>query len=116
MGWQASTAHHVPKLPAEARVDLGSPRALAARGWERVTTGESGAIVLRSRDGSRYAKFVTSDNEAALKAERDRVQWAGVHGIPAAQVLDWATSSESACLLTSAVTRVPDDRLQPDGR
>ena len=92
-------------------MDLGSPEALTASGWATVTTGESGAIVLRSADGSRYAKFVNADQQGVLQAERDRVHWASGNGIPTAQVLDWAASGEWSCLLTSAVPGVSADRL-----
>jgi streptomycin 3"-kinase len=82
-----------------------------SQGWERVTSGESGAVVLRSADGSRYAKFVTAEQQAVLEAERNRIDWAAGCGVPTAQVLDWATSSEWACLLTGAVDGVSADRL-----
>lgn len=100
-----------PRLRDHAGVDLGSPDTLTASGWALVTTGESGAIVLRSADGSRYAKFVTVEQQGVLQAERDRVHWATANGVPTAQVLDFATNSEWACLLTSAVPGVPADRL-----
>lgn len=76
-----------------------------------MTSGDSGAIVLRSADGSRYAKFVPTKQHSVLEAERDRLCWASGNGIPTAQVLDWATSNEWACLLTSAVPGVPADQL-----
>lgn len=78
-----------------------------------MTTGESGAVVLRSMDGARYAKFVAAEQQGVLQAERDRLDWAAANDIPTAQVLDWATSSEWACLLTSTVRGVSADRLSP---
>src|SRR3954471_16633956 len=103
------------RLRDHAWVDLGSPSALTLSGWEPVTTGESGAVILRSADGSRYAKFVTAEQQAVLQAERDRINWLAGHDIPTAQVIDWSTSSEWACLLTSAVPGVPADRLAASG-
>jgi len=94
-------------------MNLTSPSALTGGGWERVTTGQSGAIVLRSADGSRYAKFMPADERGALEAERDRMDWALDHDVPTAEVIDWATSSEWACLLTSTLPGVPADRLSP---
>jgi len=80
-----------------------------------VTTGEYGAVVLRSVDGSRYAKFVTAEQQGVLQAERDRLQWARANGIPTAELLDWSTNNEWACLLTSTVHGVLANRLPADG-
>jgi len=92
-------------------VDLGSPLTLTAKGWEPVTSGDSGAVVLRSADGTRYAKFVTPEQQTLLKAERDRLDWASRHGIPTAQVLDLEASGDWVCLVTSTVPGVSADRL-----
>jgi streptomycin 3"-kinase len=92
-------------------VDLRSPDGLSAAEWERVTTGESGAVVVRSADGLRYAKFVPVAHRETLQAERDRIDWASRHGIPTTQVLDWAANDDWACLLTRTVPGVPADRL-----
>ncbi|RBM07233.1 APH(3'') family aminoglycoside O-phosphotransferase [Streptomyces sp. PT12] len=79
--------------------------------WEPVAAGESGARVLRSADGSRYAKCVPAEATPALEAERDRVGWLGAQGIPAPRVLDWHADAAGARLVTSAVEGVPADRL-----
>ncbi|MEU6721909.1 APH(3'') family aminoglycoside O-phosphotransferase [Nonomuraea sp. NPDC046802] len=79
--------------------------------WEPVTTGESGAAVFRSGDGSRYAKCVPAGHVAALEAERDRVEWLSAQGVPGPRVLDWRAGDAGACLVTSAVEGVPADRV-----
>jgi streptomycin 3"-kinase len=84
---------------------------LISHAWTPVTSGESGAVVLRSPDGSRYAKFVAAEQQAVLQAERDRLDWASGRDIATARVLDWASNREWACLLTSAVAGVSADRL-----
>lgn len=94
-------------------MDLRSPAALRADGWAQVTTGESGAVVLRSVDGSRYAKFVAAEQQAVLEAERERIDWACRHDIATTRALDWITNGEWACLLTSAVPGVSADGLSP---
>lgn len=81
--------------------------------WTPVSTGESGAIVLRHVSGGRFAKIVSVADTAALEAERRRVNWLSETDIPGATVLDWITTEDNACLITSAVDGVPADRLDP---
>ncbi|MEU9607233.1 APH(3'') family aminoglycoside O-phosphotransferase [Streptomyces sp. NPDC048057] len=80
-------------------------------GWEPVTGGESGAVVLRSSDDARYAKCVPASDTAELTAERDRVAWLAEQGIPGPRVLDWRANETAAVLVTSAVPGVPADRV-----
>ncbi|WP_441297536.1 APH(3'') family aminoglycoside O-phosphotransferase [Actinosynnema sp. ALI-1.44] len=87
---------------------------LAPPEWEPVTSGESGAFVFRSADGSRYAKCVPAADESVLAQERDRADWLGTTGIPGPSVLDWITGDEGACLVTSAVPGVPADGLSAE--
>ncbi|NYI95166.1 streptomycin 3'-kinase [Streptomonospora nanhaiensis] len=84
---------------------------LPGDGWEPVTGGESGALVFRSADGTRYAKCVFGDAAAGLAAERDRVEWLGAQGVPAPRVLDWTATTTGACLVTGTVPGVPADRV-----
>ncbi|WP_221353820.1 APH(3'') family aminoglycoside O-phosphotransferase [Streptomyces beigongshangae] len=79
--------------------------------WEPVTDGESGAVVLRSGDGSRYAKCVPAGHVAALEAERDRVDWLAAQDVPGPRVLDWHAGADGAVLVTDAVRGVPADRV-----
>lgn len=79
--------------------------------WEPVTTGESGAVVLHDRDRGRFAKLVPTVVRDDLTAERDRIAWLGKTGVPTASVLDWRTTDDGACLISSAVPGVPADRL-----
>lgn len=79
-------------------------------GWESVTTGESGALVYRSPDRSRYAKVGTAD----LEAERDRIEWLSTQRIPGPSVLEWFTGPDSPVLITSAVPGIPADQLDAD--
>ncbi len=82
--------------------------------WEPVTTGESGAVVLRDRDGTRYAKLVPAADGGDLVAERDRIVWLGEAGLPGAAVLAWRATDEGACLITTSVAGVPADQLDAD--
>ncbi|MEO3853037.1 APH(3'') family aminoglycoside O-phosphotransferase [Streptomyces sp. B8F3] len=85
--------------------------------WTPVTTGESGAAVLRSADGTRYAKRVPATDPAgtaALADERDRTAWLAGQGVPGPRVLDWHSDGTGARLVTAAVPGVPADRLPPD--
>lgn len=79
--------------------------------WIPVVTGESGAGVFRSADGSRYAKCVAAAAAADLAAERDRVGWLGDLGVPGPRVLDWRSDDSGARLVTSAVVGVPADQV-----
>nr|WP_243659288.1 APH(3'') family aminoglycoside O-phosphotransferase [Tamaricihabitans halophyticus] len=79
--------------------------------WTRVTNGESGADVLRSTDGARYAKCVPAGQQDLLAEERDRVAWLSQRGIPCPTVLDWTADATGACLLTSAVQGIPADSV-----
>lgn len=79
--------------------------------WLPVTAGESGAVVFRSADATRYAKCVSAANAADLKAERDRVAWLNDQGVPGPRVLDWHSGDAGACLMTSAVSGIPDDQV-----
>lgn len=90
---------------------MGSPAELTSQGWTPVTIGESGATVLRSADGSVYAKFVAAEQSAVLEGERDRMEWASSYDIATARVLDWTADNHWACLVTSAVPGVSSDRL-----
>ncbi|MGZ3146966.1 APH(3'') family aminoglycoside O-phosphotransferase [Lentzea chajnantorensis] len=82
--------------------------------WEPVTGGESGARVLRSADGSRYAKCVPAEQQDLLARERDRVDWLSSSGVPGPVVLEWVADADAACLVTSAVRGVPADSMLAD--
>ncbi|MBB5957929.1 streptomycin 3'-kinase [Saccharothrix tamanrassetensis] len=83
-------------------------------GWEAVTSGESGARVFRSADGSRYAKCVPAGHQDLLAQERERVDWLGAGDIPGPVVLDWVADAAGACLVTSAVRGVPADSVSAE--
>nr|WP_042189037.1 APH(3'') family aminoglycoside O-phosphotransferase [Kibdelosporangium sp. MJ126-NF4]CEL18620.1 Aminoglycoside 3'-phosphotransferase @ Streptomycin 3'-kinase StrA [Kibdelosporangium sp. MJ126-NF4]CTQ98105.1 Aminoglycoside 3'-phosphotransferase (EC 2.7.1.95) @ Streptomycin 3'-kinase StrA (EC 2.7.1.87) [Kibdelosporangium sp. MJ126-NF4] len=83
-------------------------------GWEPVTSGESGAVVFRGADGSRYAKCVPAAHRDLLSQERDRVDWLATSGIPGPRVLDWITDTDGACLVTSTVRGVPADGVSAE--
>jgi streptomycin 3"-kinase len=93
--------------------DLRPPARFAGRGgpWLPVATGESGAAVFRSPDGTRYAKCVRSAHLDDLAAERDRVAWLSGHGALGPRFVDWHEDGAGACLLTDAVPGVPADRV-----
>ncbi|GAU70987.1 kinase [Streptomyces sp. NBRC 110611] len=95
-----------------------SPALLGAGGgdrdWVPVTTGESGAAVFRSADGTRYAKCVAAAEAADLKAERDRVAWLSDQGVPGPRVLGWHSGNAGACLVTAAVAGVPADQVSAE--
>lgn len=79
-------------------------------GWSLVDVGESDTTVYRR--GDVYAKCSAPSGVAELAAERDRIRWLSATGLPGATVLDWIEStSEGACLLTSAVPGVRGDVL-----
>jgi streptomycin 3"-kinase len=90
---------------------VGTMAAGTLAGWLPVTNGESGAIVRRSSEGTRFAKAVGLADIATLAAERDRVIWLEAEGIPCPRVLDWIDGDEGAVLVTSAVPGVGADRL-----
>jgi streptomycin 3"-kinase len=79
--------------------------------WTPVVTGESGAAVFRSADGTRYARCVPAEVADELAGERDRVDWLAAQGVPGPRVLDLRSGDAGACLVTSAVAGVPADRL-----
>ncbi|MBK1787737.1 APH(3'') family aminoglycoside O-phosphotransferase [Prauserella cavernicola] len=79
--------------------------------WEPVRGGESGATVLRSADGTTYAKCVSSRQHGQLSQERDRVAWLSGTGIAGPRVLDWDTGPDGAYLITTAVPGVPADTV-----
>lgn len=84
------------------------------REWEPVTSGESGARVFRSADGSRFAKCAQAGREDLLVQERDRVDWLAASGIPGPRVLDWITDAGAVCLVTSAVRGVSADSVSAE--
>jgi len=77
--------------------------------WEPVGSGESGALVLRADDGSRYAKCVPAERRDLLERERDRIEWLTGTGVPGPTVLDWSADADAACLVTATVPGVPAD-------
>ncbi len=79
--------------------------------WKPVTSGQSGASVFRSADGSRYAKCVTGEQRVLLEEERDRVDWLSGSGVPGPEVLEWGTDADGAYLVTSTVPGVPADSV-----
>ncbi|MFD3405678.1 phosphotransferase [Kribbella sp. NPDC058693] len=80
--------------------------------WSLVDVGESDTTVYRR--GDVFAKCCGPSGVAELAGERDRVEWLAGTGIPGAKVVDWfESSSDGACLLTSAVAGVPGDALPP---
>ncbi len=78
--------------------------------WMPVTTGESGALVYRSPEGSRYAK-VGGDS---LEDERDRIEWLSAQDVPGPTVLDWTTGAGGPVLVTAAVEGIPADQLHAE--
>ncbi|MFI5696345.1 phosphotransferase [Kribbella sp. NPDC051586] len=74
--------------------------------------GESDATVYRR--GDVFAKCCDASGVAELAAERDRVVWLSGTGLPSATVVDWISSADGACLLTSAVPGVSGDSLPAD--
>ncbi|MBF6210277.1 APH(3'') family aminoglycoside O-phosphotransferase [Nocardia puris] len=82
--------------------------------WTPVASGESGAGVFRSADGSRYAKCVVDQDVPELDGERERLVWAAAHDIPCAPVLDWHAGAGIACLVTGTVPGVTAETLSAD--
>lgn len=76
-------------------------------GWERVTTGRSGADVRRSPGGEAYRKSGTGPVRDDLCDEHERLVWLATTDLPAADVLDWDDDGETATLTLSAVPGVP---------
>jgi streptomycin 3"-kinase len=83
-------------------------------GWEPVTSGESGAFVFRSADGSRFAKCVPAGQQDLLVQERDRIDWLSASGISGPRVLDWIAAAGGGCLVTSAICGVSADRVSAE--
>ncbi|MBO0679254.1 APH(3'') family aminoglycoside O-phosphotransferase [Mycolicibacterium sp. S2-37] len=79
--------------------------------WQPVTSGESGARVFRSADGTTFRKAVDITDWESLADERDRIVWAAAHGVPGPVVLDWNRNDVEAELILGAVPGVPADRL-----
>ena len=82
--------------------------------WLPVTTGESGATVLRDTNMGRFAKLVTPEQAVELAGERDRLLWLEEAGVAVGGVLDWRSNDHGACLVTRAVTGTPADQLGAD--
>lgn len=80
-------------------------------GWEPVDGGQSGAVVLRSPDGSRFAKQVGPGSVESLAGERDRLGWLHTQGLACPEVIDWSESETGAVLVTSTLPGVGADRL-----
>lgn len=64
----------------------------------------------RRSDGAAYAK-VTGKDAAALDGERRRMEWLAGFGLGSATALDWISSEDGACLVSSAVPGVPASDL-----
>ncbi|ADD43750.1 APH(3'') family aminoglycoside O-phosphotransferase [Stackebrandtia nassauensis] len=82
--------------------------------WLPITTGQSGAAVFRSADGTRFAKCVPAADAAELQDERDRTTWLNDQGVPGPRVLDWRSGEAGACLVTTAVSGVPADQVSSE--
>ncbi|MFS3130536.1 APH(3'') family aminoglycoside O-phosphotransferase [Nocardioides sp. Bht2] len=82
-----------------------------AAAWTPVADGESDALVLRHVSGERFAKVIPAAAASMLEDERDRIGWLASTGVPGPRVLDWRTTQHGACLITSAVSGIPADRL-----
>jgi streptomycin 3"-kinase len=82
---------------------------LSSDDWEPVTIGESDAPVYRR--GDVFAKCCAPSGIAALRDERDRVEWLAGTGLPGATVSDWLESADGACLVTTAVPGVAGTEL-----
>jgi streptomycin 3"-kinase len=82
--------------------------------WNEIHGGESRARVFVRVDGLQYAKLVTRDRTAELRAERDRCTWAQAHGVPGPAVLSWHANESGARLVTSAVPGVPAHHIDAE--
>lgn len=76
-------------------------------GWDRVTTGRSGADVRRSPDGSVYVKVGRGLVRGDLVDERERLAWLAETELPGAEVLDWEDDGDTATLTLRTVPGVP---------
>lgn len=81
--------------------------------WVPVTRGASGAVVAYDATKQRYVKVVPAAHSDDLSAERDRIDWLSEVGLPGARVLDFRSSEQGASLITSAVSGVSADQLDP---
>lgn len=81
--------------------------------WVAVSRGESGATVAHDATKQRYVKVVPAAQSDTLAAERDRIEWLCGAGVPGAGVLNFRTSEQGASLITSAVSGVSADQLDP---
>jgi streptomycin 3"-kinase len=98
--------HRLLLVPPAWMGRVSSPEMLPAGDWEPVDLGESDATVVKRGDGAVYAKYVSAAGIDQLRDERDRVAWLGGTGIPGAEVVDFAESTDGAYLLTTAVPGV----------
>lgn len=107
-----SSTDHWPLRAGSTEPALWLPR---EDDWEIVPRGESGAVVRRCVDGSRYAKQVGPRDVAELEAERDRLLWLRDAGAEVPRVLEWNRAAGGGRVLISSTLRgVPADAL--DGR
>lgn len=83
--------------------DVGPGPAPRGADWHRVTSGESGDRVFRSRDGLTHAKTTGRGNRTALAGERDRLAWLAARDIAAPRVLAWEETDDGACLVMTSV-------------
>ena len=78
----------------------------AGRQWIAIRRGESGDRVFRRSDGAAFVKASEGKNVTLLEAERQRTEWLASFDLGSPTVLDWVTSGNRACLVTSAVPGV----------
>jgi streptomycin 3"-kinase len=93
--------NHKPLLPS---LPLGIT-------WVATQQGESGDFIYKRSDGLAFAKVAAAHGAESLNEERRRNEWLAPFGLGCAQVLDWRTAPEGACLVTSAVPGVPASAL-----
>jgi streptomycin 3"-kinase len=87
------------------------PSPPAGREWIPVSHGESGDRVYRRSDGAAFAKVSGRGGATLLDGERRRSEWLAGFGLGSADVLDWISSGDGACLVISAVPGVPASDL-----
>jgi aminoglycoside phosphotransferase len=88
---------------------------VSVSGWEKVSTGRSGADVRRSPDGAAYAKSGGGILREDLVAERERLEWLARTDLPAAEILEWDDDEHTATLTLRTVPGVPiSDLSGPD--